>query len=95
MEALKLLCYKNWSIKIECQRYDHDPNPAAYSAIAFVTYIGQENLNDATPAKCFVATLPGMTFHDSHEANLAVQNEAKRQIDELTVQLPAKLGTRQ
>lgn len=94
MEAMKLLCYKNWSIKIECQRYEHNAEQPIFAAIAIVTYIGRERLTDAPPTECFVATLPGRTFHESHEANLAVQNEAKRRIDELPVQLPAALAAR-
>lgn len=94
MEAMKLLSYKNWSIKIECQRYDHDPSQPSYAAIAIVTYIGRDQHGGEKVAECFVASLPGELFHDSHKANLAVQNEAKRRIDELPVQLPAALAAR-
>lgn len=94
MEAIKLLSYKNWSIKIECHECDSDPHQTMYASSAIVTFVRPKPPNGARPSECFVAQLPGKTFLSSHEANLAVQREAKRRIDELPVQLAANLASR-
>lgn len=92
MEAIKLTCYKNWSIKIECERYEHDSGPPTFTAIAIITYIGR-NPATGTKSECFVASLPGVVFHDSRAANEAVQQEAMGRIDALPIHLSAVLDS--
>lgn len=87
MEVMKLVCYKNWSIKIDCERTDDNSSQATFAAIAIATYIGRDASTGKRPAggpfTTFMVSLPRVAFHTSHEANLAVQQETKDQIDNL------------
>jgi hypothetical protein len=91
VEDTTLIFHKNWSIKIECERYGHDSLSATYSASAIVIYVGGNAALGTNAPECFVANLPGALFYNSREAKLAVQQEAIRRIDALPI-LPTVLG---
>ena len=42
MEAMKIVCYKNWSINIDCQNYEHEARADTFAAIAVVKYLGRK-----------------------------------------------------
>jgi hypothetical protein len=94
MDCIDLTCYKNWSIKIECERYEVDARDPAYAAIAIVTYTGVNSAFSTSCPECFVVNLPGELFFDFHKANLAIQREARRRIDALPIHLPSMFAAR-
>lgn len=94
MDCANPMCHKNWSIKIECERYEVDPRDPAYAAIAIVTYIGANSAVGKSSPEYFIVNLSGEQFFDSHDANLAIQQEARRRIDALPIQLPSMFAAR-
>lgn len=94
MDGISQTCHKNWSIKIEWERYDVETRAPAFAAVAIVTYKGLSGAIGKKSPECFVVNLPGERFFDSHNANLAIQREARRRIDALPIQLPSMFAAR-
>lgn len=82
MESERLETYKNWSISVHCDPLKTTGRPTRYKALGILTLVCQASSNlrviDYPPAVIYFA---GKTFPSSEEANSAVIDEAKRQID--------------
>lgn len=83
--------YKNWSIRIRCERLDEHFPSTSFTAVAIVIYEGLNPAFETTSSECFIASLPGASFPQPEDANDAVLQEAKRRINALPIHLPAAL----
>lgn len=82
MESERLETYKNWSISVHCDPHNIGGRPTRYTALGILTLLCQAGqpprVINHPPA---VVHFAGKTFTTSEEANEAIIQEARRQID--------------
>ena len=82
MESERMETYKNWSIAVHCEVLKIDGRPARYIALGVLTLIGEANvIRNVINHPPAVVHFAGKAFATSEEANEAIIQEAKRQID--------------
>lgn len=76
-EMMEIVCYRNWSITIQCERCCYDCGPSRYKATALLS--AMEVVSGHVAGS--VVRLTGQIFETSIEANTSLLNEAKREIE--------------